>query len=292
VAVFFLDPSFLRWKVQLKLSENLWEMAILALPMTCIILTAGIDLSIGSTMALATIVFGTLWSAGVPVPVAGAAAVVAGTAGGLTNGVLIARLKVHPLIVTLATLAAYRGIAEGISKGMPVSPLPGSFTALLGGRLCGLPVSLIVFAVLAGVFGVVLARTPYGRYIRATGFGETAARFSGVPVDRLYLWLYGCAGFCAGLAALLYAARRNTATPAAGENLELEVITAVVIGGTSIYGGRGTIAGTCLGLLTIHEAREFVKWRWSSDELNLIVIGSLLVASVLVQRVFTARSRS
>jgi rhamnose transport system permease protein len=279
-----MDPAFVSPRVQLKLFDNMWELAILALPMTLIIITAGIDLSMGSTLALSTVTFGLLLSSGCPPWVAAALALAAGTLGGMLNGLLITRLRVHPLIVTLSTLAAYRGVAEGLSKGIPVSPLPASVQAL-DTSVLGLPVAGWLFMALAAAFAVGLAATPAGRYLYAVGHNEKAARFSGVPVDRMLFRLYALSGFLAAVVALLYASRRNTANPEAGTGYELEVITAVVIGGTSIYGGRGTILGTVLGVLLIHETREFTQWQWSSDELNLTVTGCLLILAVLAHRV-------
>ncbi len=284
-----LDPTFVAWNTQLKLSENIWEMAIIALPMTLIIITAGIDLSVGSTMALATVCFGLCIAAGVPFAVAAVLTLAAGWLAGYANGWLITRMKVHPLLITLASLAAYRGMAEGLSKGQPVTPLPPQFTAL-SGSVGGIPLPALYFLLLAVGFAIYLHRTPGGRFLYAVGHMERAARFSGIPVSRLLCGLYSAAGLLAGLSALLYAARRNTANPEAGLGLELDVITAVVVGGTSIYGGRGTIPGTLLGILLIHEAREFVNWQWSSSELNMVVTGSLLILSVLAHRLLAPRA--
>jgi rhamnose transport system permease protein len=283
-----LDPSFVAWNTQLKLSENIWEMAILALPMTLIIITGGIDLSVGSAMALATVVFGLSVKAGISFGVAALLSLASGLAAGFLNGWLITRMKVHPLLITLASLAAYRGMAEGLSGGRPVTPLPKMFCSLAG-SLGHVPLPALYFIALAITVALFLHRTPNGRFLFATGHKERAAIFSGIPVPRLLTMLYSFAGLLAAFAALIYAARRNTANPEAGLGIELDVITAVVVGGTSIYGGRGSIFGTLLGILLIHEAREFVNWRWSSSELNMVVIGTLLVVSVLAHRVLAPR---
>ena len=279
------DPLFISGAAQLKLSENIWEMALLALPLTLILITGGIDLSVGSTLALSTVVFGLSVQAGLATSVAAVAALGTGLGCGALNGVLITRMKVHPLLITLASLAAYRGIAEGLSKGRPVTPLPTPFLSL-SERVGGVPLPALYFLVLAVAVALYLHRMPGGRFLRAIGHRERAAVFSGIPVPRLLLGLYAFSGLMAAFAALVYAARRNTANPEAGLGIELDVITAVVVGGTSIHGGRGSIFGTLLGILLIHEAREFVNWRWSSSELNLVVTGSLLILSVLVHRLF------
>jgi rhamnose transport system permease protein len=198
---------------------------------------------------------------------------------GAVNGWFVARVRVHPLLVTLATLAAYKGIAEGISQARPISGFPENFRAVFGGVT---PLLCFAFAALAAIY--FLNYRPGGVWLRAIGHNETAARFSALPVDALKLKLYAWSGLAASVAAVLYVARRNTAKADIGSGIELDAITAVVLGGTSIFGGRGHVWGTILGLLLIHETREFVSWHWSRAELNLIVLGTLLILSVLLHR--------
>jgi rhamnose transport system permease protein len=285
------DRLFVAGATQLKLSENIWEMALLALPMTLILIAGGIDLSVGSTMALATVTFGLLVKSGIPFAAAAAGALGVSAAAGWLNGWLVTRMRVHPLLITLASLAAYRGLAEGLSRGRPVTPLPPAFCELAG-SLGGVPLPALYFAVLALAAGLFLHRSAHGRFLRALGHQERAAVFSGIPVSGLRTFLHTLAGLIAGFAALIYAARRNTANPESGLGLELDVIAAVVVGGTHINGGRGSIPGTLLGVLIIHEAREFVNWRWSSAELNMVVTGTLLIVSVLAHRLLSPRDRS
>ena len=286
-----VDAKFLSLATQLGLSSDVWELALVALPMTAIIITAGIDLSVGSTMALAAVVLGLCFEAGMNPYFGALAAVATGAACGALNGIAIAGLKVHPLIVTLATLAAYRGIAEGISLGRPISGFPDAFTVLGNGTFLGLPIPGLIFAVLAVVAAVVLARTPFGLSLYAIGHNPVASRYSGLPVARITVTLYTMAGAIAGLAAAIYVARRNTAKADIGSGLELDVITAVVLGGTSIFGGSGRIVGTLLGVLAIHETRKFVGWHWEREELNVIVVGGLLIAAVLINQLFEKKAR-
>lgn len=286
-----LSPSFLAAPAQIELSTHVWELALLALPMTLIILTAGIDLSVGSTMALAAVVFGLSFAHGLPVWLAALLALLTGAAAGALNGVFVACVRVHPLIVTLATLAAYRGIAEGISLGRPFSGFPLAFTALGRGTWLGLPIPGVLFVIALLATAILLARTPLGLRLSAIGYNETAARYSGLAVMRIKLWLYTASGLTAAVAALLFVARRNTAKADIGTGMELDVITAVVLGGTSIFGGRGRLLGTVLGVLLIHETREFVSWQYTRDELNLIVIGALLLLSVLADSLLSPRKR-
>jgi rhamnose transport system permease protein len=217
------------------------------------------------------------------------ACVTTGAACGAVNGWLISRVKVHPLIVTLATYAAYRGMAEGISQGQSYSRFGDGFASLARAMWFGVPIPGYLFAVMAVGFGVFLALTPSGRFLYAIGHNETAARFAGIAVDRLKFLLYATTGLLAGLATIIYVSRFDTAKADAGKGFELDVITAVIVGGTSIYGGRGNIVGTILGLVLIHETRLFVSRYWQIDELRSIVIGVLLIVSVLVYRMLVRK---
>ena len=284
-------PSFLQWKSQLLLSRQLWEFAILALGMTLIIISGGIDLSVGSTMGLCAVVFGLVFSATGSLAFSCLCCVVTGGSCGAVNGLLISRAHIHPLMVTLATYAAYRGMAEGISQGESYSQFGETFSGFARGAWLGLPLPGYLFIALALCFALFLSGTPAGRFIYAVGHNETAARFSGVGVDALKFWLYITSGLLAGLATIVYVSRFDTAKADAGRGFELDVITAVVVGGTSIFGGRGNIGGTILGLLLIHETRLFVSRYWRIDELRSIVIGFLLIVSVLVYRAVIRQQR-
>jgi rhamnose transport system permease protein len=291
IAAGVIDRAFLSIEVQRGLSGDLWGIALLALPMTLIIITAGIDLSVGSAVALCAVVLGLTYEQGLAPGFGAGLAVLAGVAAGALNGWFVAYLRVHPLIVTLATLAAFRGIAEGISLARPISGFPESFTFIGRDNWLGFPIPGYLFVVLAMVAAVVLRKTPLGRSVYAIGHNETAARFSGIPVARIQMLLYTLAGACSGLAAVILVARHNTAKADLAKGLELEVITAVVLGGTSIFGGRGSILGTLLGVLLIHETREFVRWNWQREELLPVVIGTLLIVSVLMHKALSPRGK-
>nr|CAA9241604.1 hypothetical protein AVDCRST_MAG63-1444 [uncultured Armatimonadetes bacterium] len=284
-------PDFVLVDTQRELLLHVWETALLTLPMTLIIITGGIDLSVGSAMALCAVVLGLAHEAGVPPFAATSLALAAGLAAGALNGLFVSRAQVHPLLVTLATLAAFRGVAEGVSRGRPISGFGEGFTALARQQFLGIPAPAVIFILCAVLAAVVLARTPLGLSLYAIGHNETASRYSGIRVDRIKLLLYSLSGLAAGLAAVLFVARRNTAKADVGQGIELEVIAMVVLGGTSIFGGRGSIFGTLLGILLIHETREFVSWHWNRDELNLIVLGILLILSVLLHRFVSVRER-
>lgn len=299
----WLSPEFVTLRVQADLAPQLAEIALLAVPMTLILLTGGIDLSVGSAMALAAVAAGMMHEWGFSPVVAAGTAVAVGTACGLINGLFVTRARVHPLVVTLATLALFRGLALGISGGRPVSGFAEAWTGLGTARVLkvgaeagaegkvGLPVVLLPAIAAAVVAGLALARTASGRALRATGVNETAARYCGLSVGWLKFMAYTLAGSAAGLAACLFIARRNTAKADIGMGIELEVITACVLGGVSLSGGRGGIAGVVLGVVLLHEIRQFAAWRGYPDEAILIVLGGVLIVSVVVAQ-FAPRLRS
>ena len=287
-----LVPGFSSWKDQLFLSRHLWELALLSLGMTLIILTGGVDLSVGSTMGLCAVVFGLTYKSTQQTAIASLACVLTGTLAGFLNGFLIARFQLHALIVTLATFAAYRGIAEGVSQGNPYSQFGSAFSQLARGNWLGVPWPGYLFLALSLVCGTWLGMTPSGRFLYAIGHNERASRFSGISVDRIRSGLYTFSGFLAGLATVIYVSRFDTAKADAGKGFELDAITAVVVGGTSIFGGRGNLIGTILGLLLIHEIRLFVGRYWELEEIKSIVIGILLIMSILVSRSLTSDERS
>jgi rhamnose transport system permease protein len=259
--------------------------------MTLIVLTGGIDLSVGATMSLAAVALGLGLEAGAPVWACVLAALATGSAAGLLNAVFVARFKIHPLIVTLATMSAFFGLAEGFSHARAISGFSNTFTSLSSTHLGLLPLPGWVVLLVIVTSVAVLGKTVAGQALYAIGLNETASRFSGITTERIKLAVYTLSGTAAGMAAVFYAARRNTAKADIGQGLELDVVTAVVLGGTSIYGGKGGIVGTVLGVLLVHETRQFVSWHWEKDELNLNVIGLVLILSVLANRVFERGSK-
>lgn len=286
-----VKPEFLNLRGQLLLSRHLWEFALLALPLTLIILTGGIDLSIGSAMGMCAVALSLCYEWSGNLALSCAVCLLVGAAGGSINGWLVSRLRIHPLIVTLATYAAFRGLAEGLSQGASYSQFGDSFSQLARGTWWGVPRPAFLFALLASGAALFLSLTAPGRFLAAIGHNEQAARFSGVAVDRIKFWLYAGSGLMAGLATIIYVSRFDTAKADAGSGFELDVITAVVVGGTSIYGGRGNIGGTVLGLLLIHETRQFVSRQWQIEELKSIVIGLLLIGSLLLYRALRGGQR-
>jgi rhamnose transport system permease protein len=259
------------------------EVALVALPMTFIIITGGIDLSVGSIMGLTAILLGVFWqNVGLPLPAAMILAVIAASLCGFGNGLGITRLKVPPLIMTLATLALYRGLAEGISQARSVRGYPDWFFVLGQGQVFGVPTQLWLVVIAVIVFWVVLARTTFGRSLYAIGYNETAARYSAIRVDRLKLIIYTLSGLMSGIAGVIFVSRVSTTRSDMGTGLELDVIAAVVLGGTSIFGGVGTIAGTVLGFTLIQLLKNGLALTGVKGDATIVVIGTVLILSILV----------
>ena len=266
------------------------EVGLVALPMTFIIITGGIDLSVGSIMGLCAIVLGSAWqNLGLPLEAAIALALVIGALAGALNGWFITRVGVPPLIMTLATLALYRGLAEGISQARSVRGYPEWFFRLGQGEVLGVPTQLWILLVAVVVCAVVLRYTAFGRSLYAIGHNQLAARFSGIPVDRYKLAIYTFSGVMAGLAGFIFVSRVSTTRSDMGTGLELDVIAAVVLGGTSIFGGTGTIIGTVLGVVLIQLLKNGLALTGVKGDATIVVIGSVLILSILITN--WARSR-
>jgi rhamnose transport system permease protein len=263
------------------------EVGLVALAMTFVIVTGGIDLSVGSILGLTAILFGIFWqSLGLPIPLAMAAAIASGTFAGFVNGLIITRFSVPPLIATLATLALYRGLAEGISQARSVRGYPEWFFFFGQGEVLGVPFQLWLLGIATVIAAGVLGLTPFGRATYAVGANETAARFSGIRVDAVKLWIYTGAGFMSALAAVIFVSRVTTTRSDMGTGLELDVITGVVLGGTSIFGGKGTILGTALGLILIQALKNGLALSGVKGDGTIVVIGVVLIAAILIGAIF------
>jgi rhamnose transport system permease protein len=268
------------------------EVGLVALPMTFIIITGGIDLSVGSILGLCAIVLGVLWhNLGLPLEVAIGVTLLIGALAGAVNGWFITRVGVPPLIMTLATLALYRGLAEGISQARSVRGYPDWFFRLGQGEVLGVPTQLWLLLVAIVLAAIVLAYTAFGRGLYAIGHNEVAARFSGIPVDRYKLAIYTLSGFMAGLAGYIFVSRVSTTRSDMGTGLELDVIAAVVLGGTSIFGGTGSIAGTVLGVILIQLLKNGLALTGVKGDSTIVVIGAVLILSILITNVIQQRGR-
>jgi rhamnose transport system permease protein len=249
------------------------EIGLLALVMTPIILTGGIDLSVGSLLGLSAILFGKLWrDAGLPPVIAAICTLVIGAAGGGLNALLITRLRLPPLIVTLGSFSLFRGLAEAITRGVDnFTGFPESFLVL------GEGVQVAIFAAVAVGVWLLVHRTTFGRAFRAIGFAPEGARYAGIPVERRLAFAYMLAGTIAALAALIYVARVGQAKADAGTGYELLAITAVVLGGASIFGGIGTVHGTLLGVVVLAVLKIGLTLSDQPSELAGILTGAFLL---------------
>jgi ribose/xylose/arabinose/galactoside ABC-type transport system permease subunit len=270
--------------------------AIIAVGMTAIIISGGIDLSVGSMMALAGMAGAwTMQHFGGDNLTAGAmwlgtfAGIATGTLAGFLNGALINGLKLPPFILTLGTMSAFRGISYVMNDGEPYN-VPG-YKYLGDGELFGLPVSIVIAGViiLAAIF--ILNRTTLGRYTYAIGANKTATLYSGVNVTKNLIIIYTLAGLLVGVAAMIATSRTVSSQPTAGIGLELDIIAAVVIGGASLNGGRGTIVGTMIGTLLISFLRNGCTLVGISTNVQLIVIGVIIVVAVSVDQLARGKSK-
>ena len=264
------------------------ELGLLCLALTPIIITGGIDLSVGSLMGLSAVVFGAALTDGeMPLPVAVLAALATGAAGGAVNAALITRLSLPPLIVTLGSFSLFRGIAEGLTGGaVNYSNFPASFLFLGQGYFAGsIPAQLPLFLIALAGYGVLLHRSVVGRALYAIGFNAAGASYAGIPVGKRTGVVYLLAGIMSSLAAVVYVAHLGQAKADAGTGYELAAITAVVLGGTSVFGGRGTIWGTVLGLFSISVLQNGLRLAALPSELTGILTGLLLLGTIAADRI-------
>lgn len=283
LALTIASPHFLTADNLLNVLRQSAINAILALGQLVVIITAGIDLSIGSIVGLTIVLLAMMLRAGVPPALACLATVTGGVAIGLLNGVLLTRLRLpHPFISTLGMMNVARGVALLLAGGVPISGLPGGFRDVVAGSGVGVPAPVVIAGLAYALGHVFLTRTVWGRDLYAIGGNREAARLCGVPVDGRLNLAYGVSGGTAGLAAVVLAARMNSGFPLAGQGAELDAIAAVIIGGASFFGGIGTVGGTLVGTLVIGILRNGLNLLDVSAFWQMIVIGVVIVAAVFI----------
>lgn len=246
-----IAPNFASMNNLLNIARAISINAILAAGMTFVILAAGIDLSVGSILAVSGVASVMAGVAGLPAPLAILVGVLAGALAGLFNGLLSAYLALAAFIVTLGTMTFLRGLAYTMTDGQPIVSNTLSFRDIGNGYLAGIPVPVVIMIIVYVVAWFVLERTRYGRHVYAVGGNAEAARLAGINVKRVLTSVYVIAGACAGLAGVIFSARVVSAQPTAGTGYELDAIAAVVLGGTSLVGGRGRIYGTLIGSIIL-----------------------------------------
>jgi ribose/xylose/arabinose/galactoside ABC-type transport system permease subunit len=270
---------------------------IVAMGMTAVIISGGIDLSVGSMLALCGMVAGWVMTRdGTVVPTPGLMAlgtlvgIGMGVLAGMLNGSLITLLNLPPFIVTLGTMSAFRGISYAMNNGM-MFDVP-TYTFLGEGRFADIPVNVLIFLLIALLAFFILRYTPLGRYTYAIGSNRQAAYHAGVNVNRNLIAIYTLTGLFVGLAAMIATSRTVSAQPTAGTNLELDVIAAVVIGGASLSGGRGTVIGTIIGTLLISFLRNGLTLLGISPHIQFVVIGAIIIAAVALDQAARAKAET
>jgi ribose/xylose/arabinose/galactoside ABC-type transport system permease subunit len=280
-----LSPAFLRPANLLNVLRQTSINGIIAIGMTMVILTGGIDLSVGSVLALSAVIATSFAHPGehnLIVPLA--IGLLVGLVCGLINGFIIASNKIAPFIVTLAMMTIARGLALVYTNGRPVIELSDTYNKIGSGYIIGVPIPVIIFVliVLAGIF--LLKYTKFGRHIYATGGNELAAKISGVNTTGVIVWVYSIAGLLSGLAGIVLSARVMSASPATGQGYELDAIAAVVIGGTKLTGGVGSIAGTIIGALIIGVMNNGLDLLNISSYWQLFVKGVIILLAVILDK--------
>lgn len=279
-----LSPTFLTAPNLLNVLQQSSINACIALGMTLVIISGGIDLSVGPVAALTAILGAAMLVAGVPIPLAILGALVAGATCGLVNGALIAWGGLQPFIVTLGGLSLYRALALIYTGGQPIFGLPDGFRALTNGTLAGFPTPVIIVAVLAVAAWVILNKTPLGEYFMAIGGNPEAARIAGVPVVATKLAAYMISGFMAAVAAMILIGRLGAAEPTMGTLWELDAIAASAIGGASLMGGRGSIPGTLIGCIILGTLRNGLTLLNVQAFYQLLATGIIIIVAMLIDK--------
>jgi ribose transport system permease protein len=286
IGLAFLSPDFLTVGNVLDVTRQVSINAVISFGMTLTILLGGIDLSVGSILAVASVLTALLMKAGWDAPLATLIGIIAGALMGAVNGVVIAKGKVAPFIATLGLMTLLRGVALVLSKGSPISGFSSYFFALQGGGYVAhlVPIPVMWMLAMFVLFWFVLTRTVFGRHVYATGGNEEAAKLSGVKTDGVQIVVYTISGAMAALAGVILTSRLDSAQPTAGAGYELDAITAVVLGGTSLSGGRGWIFGTLVGALLIGVLNNGLNLLGVSSFYQQVIKGSVILVAVLLDR--------
>jgi ribose transport system permease protein len=282
-------PHFLTVSNLLNVLEQTALNAIVAMGMTYVIISGGIDLSVGSVLAVAGIGLALALESGLPAPIAIAIALASGLSCGLISGLLITVGRLPPFIATLGMMSVARGAALMLAEGRPISGFSDGFRALATERVLGVPAPVLITIVIYAFAHFVLARTVFGRATYAIGGNEEAARLSGVPVRFYKTAVYGVAGVASAAAAVLLTARLNSAQPTAGTMYELDAIAATVIGGSSLLGGEGSMTGTLVGALIMGVLRNGLNLLNVSSFVQQVVIGVVIIGAVTVDMALKRR---
>lgn len=284
VVISFVTPRFLTVTNILNVFTQVSVNAIIAVGMCFVILTGGIDLSVGSTLAITGAVAASLVKSNTNVLLAVIIALIIGALIGLFNGILVSKGKIQAFIVTLASMTIFRGVTYVYTKGTPISGLGSNFTVIGNGKLAGIPLPVILIAVVVLAAWYVLTQTRYGRYVYAVGGNEDSARLSGINTDKIKTLVYVIVGVTSALSGIVVTSRIGSASPNAGSGFELDAIAAVVLGGTSLAGGEGSVIGTIIGAMIIGVLNNGLNLMNVSPFYQLIVKGFVIVLAVILDK--------
>jgi ribose transport system permease protein len=289
LTLWIATPFFATTDNLANVAEQSSIIGVIAIGMTCVILTGGIDLSVGSLVALAGVVLGLSLQRGLPIVASVALGLLASTAAGALNGLMVAVGKLPPFIATLGMMSVARGAALLLSDGRPIADFPPALRALATGEVAGVPAPVVLMLTLYVCAWFMLTHTVPGRYFYAIGGNEEATALSGINVRLWKAVVYAISGLSAGLCSVLLVARLNSAQPVAGLGYELDAIAAVVIGGTSLLGGSGSVIGTLIGALIMSVLRNGLNLLGVSSYLQQVAIGVVIVAAVLIDMALRRR---
>ena len=278
------ESTFLNWSNISQVIRALSFIAIMSVGQSLVIITAGIDLSVGSILGLSGVVTAVLMNSGFGIASSAIIGLIAGILCGLANGLLITKTKLPPFIATLGMMSIARGLAFALTGGETIRNLPAEFLTFGQGTFLSIPIPIIIMAIFAFVVGYFLKATKWGRYIYAIGGNEEASHFSGVNVGRMKILVYTLCGFAAGIAGVLFTARFGVGQSTAGLGYELDVIAAAVIGGISLSGGRGTILGAVIGSLLMGILRNGLVLLNVSAYWQQVAIGLVILLAVILDR--------
>ncbi|MDP8243066.1 MAG: ribose ABC transporter permease [Candidatus Hinthialibacter antarcticus] len=291
VSLWIATPHFLTVSNLTNVAQQSSINAIISIGMTFVILTAGIDLSVGSVLAFVGVVLASALHTDMPLAIAIPIALIVGTAAGALNGVLISWGKLPPFIVTLGMMSVARSAALVVTGGRPISGFSQEFRDISNGYFLFMPIPVAIMIVLYIIAYIILTKTRFGRSTFAIGGSESAAYLSGINVKFQKLIVYALSGLTCAVAAILLTSRLNSAQPLAGINYELDAIAATVIGGTSLMGGEGSISGTLIGALIIQVLRNGLNLLEISSNFHNIVIGSVIIIAALLDTYLKSKSR-
>jgi ribose transport system permease protein len=290
VALSIASPYFLTANNLTSVARQTAVFNTMALGMTIVIISGGIDLSVGSILGLSGLIGAMALERGYPIVVGVLVGIAVGMACGFLNGLLVTRLRIPPFVVTLGTLGIFRGLALIFSNGLPVHKIPAGFSFLGEGNLLGIPFVAWMLVICAVVVHVVLEHTRLGRYAFAIGSNKIASVYAGIPVDFHITAVYAIGGALTGLAGMIEASRLMTGQPTAGQGYELEAIAAVVIGGGSLNGGEGSVVGTLIGAFIMGLLSNGADLLNISNYWQQVIIGSVIILAVTLDEVRKRRA--